>query len=204
MKQGSFKIDKSKSVVIPKNSRLSPKRWVWSLVDPHGRSHREYLKSVTPTDDIVSYRQHTSFVALPENGYQPRKYHSLFRLTLIYLFTIMLLPSIKLLKKYILRHRLVKKHPKKKSEAVEPLVYYVDSGCPEPIKNGFDGWSNGGGMKLRSRGFCQCFSGKGTTSMPTLGCKVQHHPMGSTEEQGAGHTVPRLQIPERGIIKGQV
>ena len=37
---------------------------------------------------------------------------------------------------YAWRHRLEKKHPEReRSEAVEPIVYYVDAGVPEPIRS---------------------------------------------------------------------
>ena len=39
-------------------------------------------------------------------------------------------------KRYVTRHRLEKKQPAAAvSEAVEPIVYYIDAGCPEPIKS---------------------------------------------------------------------
>ena len=38
-------------------------------------------------------------------------------------------------KYYIIRHRLEKKDPSAaKSEAVKPIIYYLDNGTPEPIK----------------------------------------------------------------------
>ena len=38
--------------------------------------------------------------------------------------------------KYIRRHRLSKKNPDQEvSEAVEPIVYYLDRGVPEPVKS---------------------------------------------------------------------
>ena len=38
--------------------------------------------------------------------------------------------------KYIRRHRLIKKNPDQEvSEAVEPIVYYLDRGVPEPVKS---------------------------------------------------------------------
>ena len=38
--------------------------------------------------------------------------------------------------KYIRRHRLIKKDPTKEvSEAVEPIIYYLDRGVPEPVKS---------------------------------------------------------------------
>ena len=39
-------------------------------------------------------------------------------------------------KRYITRHRLQKKDPAARvSEAVEPIVYYVDRGAPEPVRS---------------------------------------------------------------------
>ncbi len=135
-KQGNYKTDKSKSVVIPEEIHAFPKNvefeaWL-TLV---GEATGDHIKSVTPTDEIVSYRQHTSFVALPDPGYQPRVFHpysGYFDLS-YYDYATPIHQPIE--KKLIFRHRLEKKHPDKdKSEAVEPIVYYVDNGCPEPIK----------------------------------------------------------------------
>ena len=37
---------------------------------------------------------------------------------------------------FILRHRLEKKYPEKEiSEPVEPIIYYLDNGTPEPVKS---------------------------------------------------------------------
>ena len=39
-------------------------------------------------------------------------------------------------KRFIARHRLQKKDPSARvSEAVEPIVYYVDRGAPEPVRS---------------------------------------------------------------------
>ena len=41
-----------------------------------------------------------------------------------------------LVKRFIIRHRLKKKNPSaRRSEAVEPIIYYVDRGAPEPIRS---------------------------------------------------------------------
>ena len=44
--------------------------------------------------------------------------------------------SENIIKQFTVRHRLEKKDPNAlKSEAKEPIIYYLDSGCPEPIKS---------------------------------------------------------------------
>ncbi len=53
-----------------------------------------------------------------------------------------------LIKRYIRRHRLQKKDPKAKvSDPVEPIVYYVDRGVPEPVRSalveGASWWDEG-------------------------------------------------------------
>lgn len=41
-----------------------------------------------------------------------------------------------IVKRYIIRHRLEKKDPQKKiSKPVEPIVYYLDNGTPEPVRS---------------------------------------------------------------------
>ncbi len=51
-------------------------------------------------------------------------------------------------KKYIIRHRLKKKDPgAQMSEAVEPIIYYLDPGTPEPVRSalleGAKWWNEG-------------------------------------------------------------
>ena len=39
-------------------------------------------------------------------------------------------------KRFIYRHRLQKKNPNAaQSEAVEPIIYYLDRGTPEPVRS---------------------------------------------------------------------
>ena len=77
--------------------------------------------------------KHISLVALPDDGYQPRMFHSrsgyfpfIFR---DYATAI----DEPLDQRLIYRHRLEKKPGS--DEVVEPIVYYVDSGVPEPVRS---------------------------------------------------------------------
>ena len=64
-------------------------------------------------------------------------------------------------KKYVIRHRLEKKNPELEiSEAVEPIIYYLDPGTPEPVKSALlDGgrWWN---QAYESIGFKDAFQVK--------------------------------------------
>ena len=114
-------------------------------------------------------------------------------------------PSIKLLKKiYFTPPTSEKASEKEKSEAVEPLVYYVDNSCPEPIKTALMDGARWWMKPSKPRGFVQCFSSKGTTPMPTPWCKVQHHPMGSQKNKGLVIWCHGCRSQNGEIIKGHV
>ncbi|MEM0994866.1 MAG: zinc-dependent metalloprotease [Bacteroidota bacterium] len=136
-KQGSYKLDASRSAVylpmcknFPKNTELE------ATLTFTGQAKGGYIRSVTPSSDAITIRQHHSFVELPDDNYQPRVFDprsGYFALSFHDYATPIASP---LMKRYIRRHRLVKKNPSAKmSEAVEPIIYYVDRGAPEPIKS---------------------------------------------------------------------
>jgi hypothetical protein len=93
------------------------------------------VASVTPTADAVTLREHYSLVELPDDNYRPRLddpragYGG-------FSFVDYSVPiGEPMVRRYIHRHRLEKKDPNAAvSEPVEPLVYYVDRGAPEPIR----------------------------------------------------------------------
>ena len=137
VKQGNYRVDASRSAMnldmcknFPKNSEFDA--WITFTGIPQGR----YLTSVTPSSNTFTLRMHHSFVELPDNNYQPRKMDQrsgYFGISYQDYATPIDQP---LTKKIIVRHRLEKKNPKaRKSEAVEPIVYYLDRGTPEPIRS---------------------------------------------------------------------
>lgn len=86
--------------------------------------------------DAVTLRQHHSLIRLPDDGYRPRRFDPR-----IGYFG----PSFQdyaaplgssMHTRYIARHRLQKQDPEQAvSEPVEPLVYYIDPGTPEPVRS---------------------------------------------------------------------
>jgi len=136
-KQGQYKVDKSKSAVykqglhnFPLNSEFE------SIVTYIGNPKGKFIKSVVPTPKNISVRQHHSFIKLPDDSYKPRVFKpecGYFPLT-YFDYATGIDKEIK--KQFIYRHRLEKKNPDQSiSEAKEPIVYYLDNGCPEPIKS---------------------------------------------------------------------
>lgn len=136
-KQGTYKIDKSRCAVDGDQLLAFPKNIEFeSILTFKGSPSGTHIKSVTPSGEAVTVVQHQSFIALPEKGYVPRKYHPYSGYNNINYFDYATPIENAMQKRFITRHRLEKKKPGEElSEAKEPIVYYVDSGCPEPIKS---------------------------------------------------------------------
>lgn len=136
-KQGPYKVDKSKSAIykegllnFPLNSEFE------ALVTYTGSAKGEFIKSVTPTPNIISVRQHHSFIELPDGNYKPRVFKPECGYFPLSYYDYATGIDKDLSKRYIYRHRLEKKDANTKtSEAIEPIVYYLDNGCPEPIRS---------------------------------------------------------------------
>jgi len=136
-KQGTYKLDKSRSA-IEKNQLLAfPKNIEFeSMLTFKGEASGSYIKSVAPTDNAVTVVQHQSFIALPEAGYVPREFHPYSGFNNISYYDYASPIESSMNKKFITRHRLEKiNRGSALSAAKEPIVYYVDSGCPEPVKS---------------------------------------------------------------------
>ncbi|HEX2446244.1 MAG TPA: zinc-dependent metalloprotease [Vicinamibacterales bacterium] len=96
----------------------------------------EGVANVAATPEAASLRVHHSFVELPDAGYKPRKFDprsGYFGISYADYATPVGEPMIK---RFIARHRLEKANPGAKvSDAVKPIVYYLDAGTPEPIRS---------------------------------------------------------------------
>jgi len=96
---------------------------------------------VVPDARSVTVHLHHSFIRLPDDGYEPLPYEP--RSGVIGLeygspgFIDYASPiGAPMFVNYGIRHRLEKKDPAAAvSEAVEPIVYYVDPGAPEPVRS---------------------------------------------------------------------
>ncbi|NNF32827.1 MAG: DUF5117 domain-containing protein, partial [Saprospiraceae bacterium] len=135
--QGNYKLDKSKSAVYLDNTFSFPDNSEFeAMLTFTGKPKGREIRSVTPSPEEVTVRQHHSFIRLPDDNYTPREFHpySGFNQSSFYDYAAPIYESMD--KKYIVRHRLEKKNPNAAmSETVEPIIYYLDRGCPEPVKS---------------------------------------------------------------------
>ena len=147
MKEGTYKLDKSRSTLWMERTRAFPKNVEFeAMLTYTGTPAGFKLRSVAPNANSVSVIHHHSFVELPGAGYTPREFDprcgSYPTTHLDYSSPIW--EPIK--KRNIMRHRLEKKNPNAAvSEAREPIIYYLDPGTPEPVKSALldgAGWWN--------------------------------------------------------------
>ena len=111
-----------------------------------GGGFLEGVGSVAATAEAASIRVHHSIVELPDANYKPRAQDPRAGYFGVSYEDFAAPLGEHMTKQFIARHRLKKKDPKAAvSEAVEPIVYYVDPGAPEPIRSALvegAGWWN--------------------------------------------------------------
>ena len=160
--QGNYSVNKSSSAIELSNTKSFPNNIEFeSLLTFTGKPDGAWIQSVAPDSNNVTVIQHHSFVKLPDGDYNPRSFDPRSGAISISYMDYSTPIDEKILKKNIIRHRLEKKFPENDmSEAIEPIIYYLDPGTPEPIRTALiDGamWWNDA---FESIGFIDAFQVK--------------------------------------------
>jgi len=155
LKQGSFSVDIARSAVWMERTKSFPDNSEFeSILTFDGRVNGQWLRSVSPSGHAFTVRQHHSFVRLPDDNYSPRKFHpySGYFNTEFYDYATSIDEPIE--QRYILRHRLNKKKDSF-GEAADPIIYYLDPGCPEPIRSALIEGASWWDQAFQSAGFAK-------------------------------------------------
>ncbi|GAB4055141.1 zinc-dependent metalloprotease [Spirosoma litoris] len=136
-RQGAFKFDPARSAMYLPRTKAFPQNTEFeTIITLTGDNPGAYLREVVPTPTAITIHQHYSFVQLPDAGYKPRVFDPRIGYGGIEYFDYATPVSQPIMKRYISRHRLEKKDPSAAvSEAVKPIIYYIDPGTPEPIRS---------------------------------------------------------------------
>ncbi|MDB4380758.1 zinc-dependent metalloprotease [Mariniblastus sp.] len=135
--QGDFSLDQKRSAVfLPRCKSFPDNTELESTLTFASKKPGKYVRQTTPSPKSVTLRQHHSFVRLPDDQYLPRTY-DVRSPSMFITFSDYATPLEQSLeKRWIMRHRLVKKEPNAiLSEPVDPIVYYVDAGAPKQIQD---------------------------------------------------------------------
>jgi len=135
--EGTYKVDASRSAMYLERTKNFPKNSEFeAIITLVGKPKGRNLRSVTPTAAAVTVRMHHSMVELPDDAYTPRVYDPRSGYNAISYQDYATPIDQPLTKRFIRRHRLEKKNPNATtSEPVEPIIYYLDRGAPEPIRS---------------------------------------------------------------------
>ncbi len=150
LRPGAYGLDESRSAVympmvmnFPENTEMEASlTFVRQTGDGSrgpggGRGAFEGVGDVAASGAAATVRVHHSLVKLPELGeYAPRVHNSLAGYGSMSFQDYSAPLGEPMTKRFIRRHRLEKKDPDAAmSEAVEPIVYYLDPGTPEPVRS---------------------------------------------------------------------
>jgi len=151
--QGNFSPDASRSGVYLNRSKAFPRNTeLEAMVTYSGSKAGQFVKQVTPAPEAITVHLHHSLVALPDDGYQPRAFHPYSGYWKVEYMDYATAFDQPIVQRLLPRHRLQKKDPAAPvSEAIEPIVYYLDPGVPEPVRTALKqgaGWWDQAYQKL--------------------------------------------------------
>lgn len=135
--EGNYVLDKSRSAFNLERTKAFEKNVEFDvLLTFKGKARGRNLWTVTPNSSAVTVYQHHSFVELPDDNYKPREFDPRSGGYPMSYMDYSTPVNQSIVKRFIYRHRLEKKNPNAAvSEAVEPIIYYLDPGTPEPIRS---------------------------------------------------------------------
>ena len=161
-KQGNFKLVPHRSAVHFARSKAFEKNTeLEAIISFSGSKPGKYVRQVAPDPERITLHTHHSLIELPDNNYKPRVFHPFSGFWSISHkdYAVSLDESMDI--KVIPRHRLEKKNPKAdKSEAKEPIVYYLDPGTPEPVRSALLEGARWWNQAFEAAGFINAFQVK--------------------------------------------
>jgi Met-zincin/Domain of unknown function (DUF5117) len=162
-RQGRYRLDETRSAfylprtrAFPKNTEVETMLTFTSDEDPG-----PLVRGTVPTPQAVTVRQHHSLVELPDDHYRPRALDPRVGAFAIEFNDYATPITEPIEKRWIVRHRLEKKDPSAAvSDPVEPIVYYVDNGTPEPIRSALIEGASWWSAAFEAAGFRNAFQVK--------------------------------------------
>jgi len=135
--QGTFSLDASRSVIhMPATLSFPENTEVEAMLTFTSRNPGGLVNGVAASGNAITLRQHHSFIQLPDAGFRTRIADPRVGVNgpTIYDYATAIDEETQV--RLSARHRLERANPNAaRSEAIEPIVYYVDPGTPEPVRS---------------------------------------------------------------------
>lgn len=135
--QGTFSLDASRSVIhMPAVASFPENTEVEAMLTFTSRNPGGLVNGVAASGNAITLRQHHSFIQLPGPGYDTRLADPRVGVNGPNVYDYATPIDEDRTVRLAARHRLERTDPRaERSTAVEPIVYYVDPGTPEPVRS---------------------------------------------------------------------
>ena len=129
--QGQFALDTERSAVELDRVQAFPDNLEFeSLLTYASQEPGRLVRGIAPEPGSLTLVQHHSLIRLPDTDYQPRPFHPASGS-----FFVQFKDYAAPLEQGLDRRWIVRHHLQTGLDGVEPLVYYVDRGVPEPVRS---------------------------------------------------------------------
>lgn len=157
--QGTYTLDKSRSAFYLENTKAFPENIeVEVMLTFASRNPGNLVNQVAASGESVTLRQHHSLVKLPDANFKTRLADPRIGTNGPTIQNYGAAIGNDMQVRLAARHRLEKKDPTAaRSEAVEPIIYYVDSGTPEPIRSALIEGASWWNQAYEAAGFINAF-----------------------------------------------
>lgn len=157
--QGVFTLDKNRSYVHLPRTKAFPKNTEFEVALTFASNKPGSLASQVAADGkSITLRQHHSFVELPDAGYRPRQWDPRVGCFSIGYADYGVPIDEPIEQQRITRHRLEKVDPNAPVSPVKkPIVYYVDPGVPQPVRDALIAGASWWSEAFEAAGFQDAF-----------------------------------------------
>ena len=158
-KQGNFRLEESRCFIyLPQTKNFPLNTEVEVTLTFTGEDVGPGIFQVTPSPNSITVREHHSFAQLPPPGYERRAFDPRAGFMGINYEDFAAPLGESTTKRFIMRHRLRKKDPKETlGEPVQPIVYYLDRGAPEPVRSALLEGANWWSQAFEAAGYKNAF-----------------------------------------------
>ena len=206
-KQGIYILDNSRSAFYLERTKSFPENTEIEVMLTFTSSNPGNLvNGVAATGNSITLRQHHSLVKLPDSNFTPRTADPRIGTQGPTIQDYGTAIDEDLVVRWVARHRLEKINSNADlSEAVDPIIYYVDSGTPEPIKSALIEGARWWNQAFEAAGFIDAFQ---VRELPEGADPqdIRYNMIHWTHRQTRGYSYgATVQDPRTGeIIKGNV
>ncbi len=157
--QGTFQLDHSRSVFYLSRTRAFPLNTeIETALTFTSERPGPLVRGTAASGEAITLRQHHSLVQLPDEGYRPREMDARVGAFGLAFHDYAAAIDQPLEVRWVARHRLKKRNPAAaRSEPLEPIVYYLDRGVPEPVRSALIEGASWWNEAFEAAGFANAF-----------------------------------------------